>query len=66
MKKCPVCNIKYADDAEFCAKCKAHLAVIAEDESVPFDKKRLITAILCTIGFMAFIAGMYYVYTLFM
>lgn len=61
MKSCPVCKTKYSDDAEFCAKCKAYLVELSDEEKVPFDKKRLITAILSTAAFMLVIAGIYWV-----
>ncbi len=64
MKRCPVCHIDFSDDAEFCSKCKAYLQEVKEEPSVPFEKKRLITALVYTIGFMMFIAGIYYVYSL--
>ncbi len=64
MKRCPVCNIDYSDEAEFCAKCKAYLQETKEEPKVPFERKRLLTALAYTIGFMLFIAGIYYLYSL--
>jgi len=63
MKICPICKVKYADEAEFCAKCKAVLIedTADKDAETPLDRRRLITAILSTIAFMAFVAGLYYV-----
>ena len=60
MKICPVCRIKYDDKAESCAKCRAILIPYEEEAEAPFDKKRLWTAILWTCGFMAVVAGLYY------
>lgn len=61
MKYCPICKVKYSDEAEFCAKCKTVLQ--KEDEqspNLPVDKKRLVKAILFTVIFMLFVAGIYY------
>ncbi|MBQ9942126.1 MAG: hypothetical protein IJP03_03860 [Christensenellaceae bacterium] len=62
MKICPICKVRYSDEAEFCAKCKTVLLEEKEDESanLPVDKKRLWTAILSTCAFMLVVAGIYY------
>lgn len=60
MKMCPICHIEYSDDAEFCPQCKAKLSKKEDIVNAPFEKKRLIKAILWTICFMLAVAGIYY------
>ncbi len=61
MKRCPICKIEFSDEAEFCPKCQAKLQEIREEENAPFDRKRLVVAIVSTMGFMAVIAAIYYI-----
>jgi len=65
MKYCPVCKIEYADTAEFCKKCEAHL-LTKEDapKNVKTDYKRLLKVCLYTCGFIVFIMLLYYLITL--
>ena len=62
MKICPICKVKYSDEAEFCAKCKTVLQEVKKnpEDAAPVNRKGLITAILSTIAFMALVAGLYY------
>lgn len=61
MKKCPICKVEFSDEAEFCPTCQAKLTPVEKEENAPFDRKRLITAIVSTCGFMAVIALIYFV-----
>jgi hypothetical protein len=66
VKYCPVCKIEYADTAEFCKKCEAHL-LEKEDtpKSVKTDYRRLFKACLLTGGFILFVMLLYYLISLF-
>ena len=61
MKKCPICKLEFSDEAEFCPQCQAKLLEIKEEENAPFERKRLMVAIISTIGFMSIVAVLYYV-----
>lgn len=62
MKYCPVCKIEYADTAEFCKKCEAHLLEKADlPKNVKTDYKRLLKMCVYTGGFILFIALLYFV-----
>ncbi len=65
MKYCPVCKIEYADTAEFCKKCEAHLLEKTDGaKNVRTDYKGLLKICLYTGGFIIFIMLLYYIYTL--
>lgn len=61
MKYCPVCKIDYADTAEFCKRCEAHLLPKAEESpKVKTDFKRLLLVCLYTGGFILFVMLLYF------
>ena len=65
MKYCPVCKIEYADTAQFCKKCEAHLLDrLDKPQNVKTDYKGLLKICLYTGGFIVFIMLLYYIYTL--
>lgn len=63
MKQCPLCKVKFEDDAQFCPGCKAELEDYAEAEKKENEKvpKSFWWAL---IAVFAFIGGMYIIYTL--
>lgn len=62
MKYCPVCQIEYADTAEFCKKCQAHLLEKPDvPKNVKTDFKQLLKICLYTGGFIVFIMLLYYI-----
>lgn len=60
MKICPICKLKFSDQTEFCPKCQAQLQDLEKEENAAFEGKRVLKAILWTCGFMAVVAGLYY------
>jgi len=65
VKYCPVCHIEYADTAEFCKKCEAHLLEKEHaSKNVKTDYRRLIQACLFTGGFILFVMLLYYIISL--
>jgi predicted amidophosphoribosyltransferase len=67
MKYCPVCKIDYADSAEFCKKCEAHLLEkVDKPEKVKTDPKRLLLMCLYTGGFILFVMLLYFILAGFM
>ncbi len=64
MKRCPICDTQYSDEAEYCVKCKTLL--IKEEpkkENAPKPKvnlKGLLTAIIATFAFIGFMMLLYH------
>ena len=66
MKYCPVCHIEYADTAEFCKKCEAHLLEkVQTTKNVKTDYRQLLKTCLFTGGFILFIILIYSLLSLF-
>ncbi len=60
IKICPVCGLEYAQQAEFCEKCKTVLIDKPQSgKNVPTDYKRLFLTILYTCLFIGFIMVLY-------
>lgn len=67
MKYCPVCNIEYSDNAEYCKKCEAYLHTKeSSPKEAKTDIKRLLIVCLYTGGFIVFIMLLYYLLSLFL
>lgn len=67
MKYCPVCNIEYSDNAEYCKKCEAYLIEKeSSQKEVKTDFKRLFLICLYTGGFIVFIMLLYYLFSMFL
>lgn len=71
MKICPVCSLRYSDDAKYCQKCNAYLEQCDEEETdnivkkekpkdAPVSKQFIIT-IIGTFAFIGFIMLLYYI-----
>lgn len=76
MKKCPICNIEFSDEAEFCPKCKAKLQEVSDKPKMTFksfsegikndakqtDWKKLGKSIAFTFGFIIVLCAAYYLF----
>ncbi len=65
MKRCPICETRYSDEAEYCVKCKTLLQVEDEQKMGPkprqkLNLKGLITAIITTFAFIGLMMFLYH------
>ena len=63
MKKCPKCKTVYVDGSEVCRFCGERLVDMEEPDSSK-DGKGVISAIIYTFIFIAFIMGLYFLASL--
>jgi hypothetical protein len=63
VKRCPICQTQYSDEAEYCVKCKTLLQTEEpkkENEPKPkVNVKGLIITIIATFAFIAFMMFLY-------
>ena len=64
MKRCPICQTEYSDEAEYCVKCKTLL--LKEEKTTQKEKpkqkvniKGLVISIVATCAFIAFMMLVY-------
>lgn len=64
MKRCPICETQYSDEADYCLKCKTLL--LPPEESAQDEKPRqkinvkgLVTAIITTFAFIGLMIFLY-------
>lgn len=65
MKRCPICQTQYADEAEYCVKCKTLLLrqedpPQSEKQKTKVNIKGLVLAIITTFAFIGLMMFLYH------